>query len=64
MSKRIAFVTFILLLFTFYAFAADSSDEQPEITVITINNARQTSYKKADDTGNDTIMQKVMFQSQ
>ncbi len=56
MSKRIAFVTFILLLFTFYAFSADSSDGQPEITVITINNARQTSYKKADDTGNDTIV--------
>ena len=56
MSKRIAFVTFILLLFTFYAFAADSSDGQPEITVITINNARQTSYKKAEETGNDTIV--------
>lgn len=56
MSKRIAIVTFILLLFTFFTFAAGSSDGTPEVTVITINNARQTSYKKAEDTGNDTIV--------
>lgn len=56
MSKRIFFVTVLLLLFTFFTFAAGSSDGTPEVTVITINNARQTSYKKAEDTGNDTIV--------
>ena len=50
MSKRIFFVTVLLLLFTFFTFAAGSSDGTPEVTVITINNARQTSYKKAEDT--------------
>ena len=30
--------------------------EEAETTVITINNASQTSYKKSEETGNDTIM--------
>ena len=30
--------------------------KEPEVTVITINNARQTSYKKNEETGNDTIV--------
>ena len=57
MSKRIAFVTFILLLFTFFTYGQnDNSKKEPEVTIITINNARQTSYKKAEDSGNDTIV--------
>ena len=32
-----------------------SQSEEPEVTVITINNARQTSYKKDEKTGNDVI---------
>ena len=56
MSKRIFFVTAVLLLFTFNAFAAGSSDGTPETTVITINNARQTAYRSNEETGNDTIV--------
>lgn len=34
----------------------EEKSKEPDITVITITNARQTSYKKAEDTGNDTIV--------
>ena len=57
MSKRILFVTIYFSLFTFFTYAQnDNSKKEPEVTIITINNARQTSYKKAEDTGNDTIV--------
>lgn len=57
MSKRIAFVTFILLLFTFFTYGQnDNSNNEAEVTVITINNARQSAYKKDEESGNDTIV--------
>ena len=57
MLKRLFFVTAIFFLFTFTSFAqSNDGRKEPEVTVITINNARQTSYKKAEDTGNDTIV--------
>ena len=48
--KRI-FVIFSLLFVIFPLVA-----QEAEITTITINNARQTSYKKNEETGNDTIV--------
>lgn len=33
----------------------EKEQREPEITIITINNARQTSYKKDEETGNDCI---------
>ena len=33
-----------------------SEDEEMEVTTITITNARETSYKKAEESGNDTIL--------
>ena len=58
MFKRLLFLAVIFFLFSIFLFAqeSESSDEVPEITVITINNARQTSYKKSEETGNDTIV--------
>ena len=56
MFKRLLFVAVSVLLITFNIFADSSSDSEAEVTIITINNARQTSYKKSDDTGNDTIV--------
>ncbi len=57
MSKRIFFVTALFFLFTFFSFAqSDGSQKEPEVTVITINNARQSAYKKDEETGNDSIV--------
>ena len=47
-------ITLFLLLFVF-SFIPLAAQEV-EITTISIINARQTTYKKADDTGNDTIV--------
>ena len=35
-----------------------SEDEEMEVTTITISNARETNYKKNEETGNDTIVLK------
>ena len=51
-----AAVLFFLLCLPLFAQKSSASNKEPEVTVITINNARQTSYKKAEDTGNDTIV--------
>ena len=52
---RSFFASIIVLLIIFPGFAEESSSE-PEVTVITINNARQSSYKKSEETGNDCII--------
>lgn len=57
--QTLVFLLLIFFLMPLNLFAQSESDgkkSEPEVTVITINNARQTSYKKADDTGNDTIV--------
>ena len=46
------FCVFLLVFTAIFSLFA----QEKEITTITINNARQTSYKKADDSGNDTII--------
>ena len=60
MKKTLLRFIFILLTFFLLTDTIVSQEEEAqtttEITIITINNARQTSYKKADDTGNDTIV--------
>ena len=56
MFKRLLFVAVSVLLITFNVFADSSSDSEPEVTIITINNARQTSYKKSEESGNDCIV--------
>ncbi|MBP5519983.1 MAG: LPS-assembly protein LptD [Treponema sp.] len=57
MTKRLVFATFFVFLFSFAVFSQnDDSGKKTETTIITINNARQTSYKKAEDSGNDTIV--------
>lgn len=48
--KKNLVVLFVLLFSSTFLFAEE------EITTITILNARETSYKKAEETGNDTIM--------
>ena len=54
---RFIFLLLTILILPVAAFSQDAdSQSEPEITIITINNARQTSYKKAEDTGNDTIV--------
>ena len=56
MFKRFIFVAVIFFLFAFTLIAqSDSAKKEPEVTVITINNARQSSYKKNEETGNDCI---------
>ena len=52
---RSLFASVIILLIIFPGFAEEASSE-PEVTVITINNARQSSYKKSEETGNDCIV--------
>ena len=52
---RFLLAALLLFLLCIPAFAQEKNSE-PEVTVITINNARQTSYKKAEETGNDTIV--------
>lgn len=59
MSKRLLFTTFLFFLFAFTLSAQEKDNEssdEPEVTVITINNARQTSYRKNEDTGNECIV--------
>ncbi len=50
---------FLFFLTALNAFAQESNEEniqeEADVTVITINNARQTSYKKDEKTGNDVI---------
>ena len=56
MFKRLLFVAVTFSLIAFNVFADNNSDSEPEVTIITINNARQTSYKKDEDNGNDIIV--------
>ena len=59
MFKRIFFATVIFLLSSLPFFAQDNDEsgiKEPEVTVITINNARQSSYKKDEESGNDCII--------
>lgn len=44
------------ILYFLFLFSGACLFAEEEITTITILNARQTSYKKAEDTGNDTIL--------
>lgn len=50
-NRKILTILYFLFLFSGACLFAEE-----EITTITILNARQTSYKKAEDTGNDTIL--------
>ena len=65
MSRTFRFFisVFSLFLLTIPLFAQDDAEEnkEPEITVITINNARQSSYKKNEETGNDCIVQSGIY---
>ena len=58
MSKRSFFAIFLVLLITATSGAQEKDEEkkEPEVTVITINNARQSAYKKNEETGNDCIV--------
>ncbi len=57
MFKRFFFAAVIFPLFAFTLIAqSDDSKKEPEVTVITINNARQSAYKKSEETGNDSIV--------
>ena len=58
MKHRLFLSAIIVFLFSISLFAQnnDAAATEPEVTVITINNARQTSYKKNEDTDNDTIV--------
>lgn len=59
MFKRFFCLAIFFLLFTFASFAQNNDGEEnkePQVTVITINNARQSAYKKNEDTGNDCII--------
>ncbi len=56
MFKRFCLAVVLSFLCVLSTFGQNSSNKEAEVTVITINNARQTSYKKAEDTGNDTIV--------
>ena len=62
---RFPFAAFLFFLITFTAFSQskdknakkdEEEKKEPEITVITINNARQSSYKKDEESGNDCIV--------
>ncbi|WP_022930854.1 LPS-assembly protein LptD [Treponema bryantii] len=57
---RLISAAILFFLFTAQAFTQDENDEkvkkEPEITVITINSARQTAYKKNEESGNDCII--------
>ena len=58
MKRRSLLTAIIVFLFCLPLFAQENGTgtKEPEVTVITINNARQTSYKKNEETGNDTIV--------
>ncbi len=54
---RFLFILLTILILPLKLYSQEEeAQSEPEITIITINNARQTSYKKSDDTGNDTIV--------
>lgn len=58
-EKKAFFFLIFALFFGFFdksIFLAESSSEKTEITTISIKNARQTSYKKSEETGNDLII--------
>ncbi len=58
MFKRFFCLAVISLLFAFTALAQDNDGQEkkePQITVITINNARQSAYKKNEENGNECI---------
>lgn len=46
----------IVAFFILFSFMSLYAQDSEELTTITITNARQTSYKKAEDTGNDVIV--------
>ena len=58
MAKRSFLISVLFLLFASIVQAQNNEDKkkEAEVTVITINNARQTSYKKNEETGNDCIV--------
>lgn len=62
MSKRLLLTAFLVFLTTLSIFSQEDSGKpenekkEPEVTVITINNARQSAYKKDEETGNDCIV--------
>ena len=58
MKHRFLLTAIIVFLFCMPLFSQEEGEtkKEPEVTVITINNARQTSYKKNEETGNDTIV--------
>lgn len=58
MFRRFLCITFVSFLFALSAYAQENDNEkkEPEVTIITINNARQSSYKKNEETGNDCIV--------
>ncbi|WP_027727784.1 LPS-assembly protein LptD [Treponema sp. C6A8] len=57
--KKCSFVKSIFLTIALFLCGAGGLyADEPETTVITINNASQTSYKKSEETGNDTIVLK------
>ncbi len=59
MSKRFLFAAVLFVLVTVKAFSQSGEEnaaKEPEVTIITINNARQSSYKKDEESGNDCIV--------
>ena len=59
MSKRSFFAAVLIFLFSTTIFAQNNGEtekKEPEVTVITINNARQSAYRKDEETGNDCIV--------
>ena len=57
MFKRFFCLTVLFLLFAFSVIAqTNNSKKESEVTIITINNARQSAYKKNEETGNDCIV--------
>ena len=56
LMKKVFFLLLILFNFGFLGQKNLLSAQQTEITTITIKNARQTSYKKSEETGNDLIV--------
>ncbi len=57
-SLRLFFAALLFLLTTAASAQNQTSDspKEAEVTIITINNARQSSYKKNEETGNDSII--------
>ncbi len=56
MFRRFVF-SFLIFLFVFAAYGQnEAGTKEPEVTVITINNARQSSYKKDEESGNECIV--------